>query len=262
MRKKPTYNKILSCSMCGALFDQTGPRQKYCPSCKIIVTKDIKIKSYIKLNPNAYKPSTSPTTCSVCDSPFSCWFDGIGYCNKHYLRMYNNGSLEPLKRKTNDYIIKGDIVEMYTNKGEPFIFDLDCLERVKAYSWCTAHGSYLVANINYKVTRLHRYILGLSCPETIVDHINGNPKDNRTINLRLCTLKQNSRNAKISINNSIGYVGIRTTKEGKYKARIMVDRKEINLGVYDTFELAKDARIKGEIKYFGDFAPSKRATAK
>jgi len=50
------------------------------------------------------------------------------------------------------------------------------------------------------------------------------------------------------------------TKSGKYRARIMVNRKEINLGLYDTFEKAKQARIKGEHKYFGEFSPSKGAS--
>ncbi|MFJ7665583.1 HNH endonuclease [Lysinibacillus sp. NPDC097195] len=145
---------------------------------------------------------------------------------------------------------------MTTHKGEDFIFDLEDLERVSKSSWCISKTGYLVARINKKNTKLHRYILDLDNPKEVVDHINGNPMDNRKENLRICSNVQNTRNNKISKNNSTGYPGIRVMPSGRFRARIMVDRKEISLGTYDTFEEAKQARIKGELKYFGEFAPS------
>lgn len=261
MRKSPTFNKTIICSRCSKPFPPTGNRQLYCPDCKVIVTKETKRRHYMKTNPNAYAPNSAPEKCSVCDLPFSSHFKGIPYCNKHYLRMRLNGTTELIGRKTNDYIIEGTTVEMTTNKGEVFFFDLPYLDKVKKYSWCVSATGYLVANINNKVTKLHRYILGLSDPTDIIDHINGDPMDNTISNLRVCTNTQNSRNTKLAVNNTTGYTGIRETPSGRYKARIMVNRREINLGTYDTFEQAKLARIEGEHKYFKDFAPSKGATS-
>ena len=47
------------------------------------------------------------------------------------------------------------------------------------------------------------------------------------------------------------------TQSKRYSARIMVDRKEVYLGVYDTVEEAVNARESAEDQYFGDFAQHK-----
>jgi len=255
MRKSPTFNKTLTCSRCSKPFPQTGNRQIYCPDCKIIVTKEIKERHYMKINPNAYTPSATPEKCSICDLPFSSFYKDVPYCNKHYLRMYNNGTTEILIKKKNDYIIDGSSVIMTTNQGVDFMFDVEFLDKVKKYSWCLSATGYLVANVNYKVTKLHRYILDAP-PDLVVDHINGNPKDNRVINLRLCSNLENTKNVSIQANNKLGYPGIRKTKDNKFNARITYNRKEIHLGNYPTLQDAISARKLAEVKYYGEFAPS------
>ena len=51
--------------------------------------------------------------------------------------------------------------------------------------------------------QLHRFILNLTKENTeIVDHINGDPLDNRKNNLRVCTIQQNTWNSKLSKNNT------------------------------------------------------------
>lgn len=46
-----------------------------------------------------------------------------------------------------------------------------------------------------------------------------------------------------------------------WQRRIMLDRKEIQLGRFDTYEEAVKAREQAEIKYFGEFAPIARSEA-
>lgn len=43
--------------------------------------------------------------------------------------------------------------------------------------------------------------------------------------------------------------------DGRYKATIMVDRKGISLGVYDTYDEACKARLLAEEKYYKEFSP-------
>lgn len=157
-----------------------------------------------------------------------------------------------MKKNTNKYQVK-----VITKKGEEILIDEGDFEKVKKYSWCISKTGYPVANINGKATKLHRYLLNIEVPEVIVDHINRNKLDNRRNNLRTCTALENARNTTVSKNNKTGYLGISTTPQGKYRARIMVNRKEIRLGNYDKIEDAIKARKQAEIKYFGQFAPTK-----
>lgn len=243
-----------NCIVCNTEYFPNSAPQKYCLPCSKKKEKERKRKWYIKNNPNAYKEK--PKQCSVCESPISAYFENKPYCNKHYLRLYNNGTLEKIVRKKNSYRIDNDVVVMTTHKGENFIFDLEDLETVSKHSWCISKTGYLVANINKKTTKLHRFILGLSNPKIIVDHINGDAMDNRKSNLRICDNTENSRNCKISKNNTSGYPGVGITPNGRFRARITVNRKEIRIGTFDTFEEAKQARIDAELKHFGDFSPS------
>lgn len=248
----------INCSLCGISTPKTsnGP-QKYCPDCRKIAAKKRKIEHYKKNNPNAYAP-IEKKFCSVCDNPYACSYQGVPYCNKHYLKMYKYGTLEPVRKKTNRYEISGDIVTFFTTKGEPFIVDKEDFDKVYGSTWCfNRSGRYLVARINKKVIRLHRYILDVTDSNLVVDHINGSTSDNRRSNLRITTQINNARNNRISKNNSSGYHGVDKRPSGKYRARITVNRKEILLGTFTTYEEAVRVRKEAELKYFGEYSPSK-----
>ena len=253
MRKKPVFNEK-TCSKCNKTFLPTGRTQIYCSECKITVAKETKKRWYEKNNPTAYAPKTIET-CAVCGDDFSSHFNGVPYCNKHYLKMKFYGTIESARKSKNTYEIEGDIAEIKTSKGEIFLTDCTDLDFLLKYSWCINKNGYVVANINHKVTKIHQYILGLSTP-VVVDHINGNKLDNRRENLRICTSSENSKNMKIKTTNRTGYPGIRLTPSGRYNVRITVNNKEIHVGNYLTLEEGIGARKNAEIEYYGEFAPS------
>ena len=143
--------------------------------------------------------------------------------------------------------------------GRPSIevlIDDEDYEKVCGYKWRrNAHG-YIHTTIDGKCIYLHRLIMGFP-DELVVDHINGDKRDNRRCNLRICNIKQNIRNAKRNRNNSSGYTGVSyRPKRKSWRAYITVDRKQIGLGHYATKEKAIEARKQAEHKYFGEFAPS------
>lgn len=193
--------------------------------------------------------------CCVCDGKFSCHFDGKPYCNKHYLRMLLNGTTEPKVRKsTNIFSVDGNTLKITTASGVEIIADSTDYDLLACRSWCISKTGYAVARINGRVLKMHRVILDAE-DGTTIDHINRNKLDNRRSNLRECTQIGNVRNGSLAKNNTTGHTGIRKMKGGKYAARIMVNRKELWLGSYETKEEAVAARKTAEKIYFGEYAP-------
>lgn len=104
-----------------------------------------------------------------------------------------------------------------------------------------------------KVIRMHRVIT--KAHEGVeVDHINGNKLDNRLTNLRLCTHKENGKNAKLSKRNTSGYKGVSRASPNRWVARIRVDGELIILGHYENIKEAARAYNEGALRYHGRFA--------
>lgn len=110
----------------------------------------------------------------------------------------------------------------------------------------------------YKHVRVHRFIMR-PAKGFVVDHINGDPLDNRRKNLRVCTSTENTRNQRTEKNKqSSGRVGVNFfVKQNCWQARITHNRRSINLGNWKTQDLAEAARIGAEKALWGNFAPSK-----
>jgi hypothetical protein len=88
-------------------------------------------------------------------------------------------------------------------------------------------------------------------PDNEIDHINGNPSDNRISNLRDVTRKQNMENKKIYKNNKSGYSGVTWhSRDKKWQVRIGHYGKRISLGFFDDLNEAISVRIKAENKTY------------
>jgi hypothetical protein len=136
-----------------------------------------------------------------------------------------------------------------TLSGQTIIFDSSDLELVIGKNMYVADTGYVIITVDKKQVLLHRYLL--DNPDSMIDHINGNPLDNRRSNLRLCTPQENTRNRK-----SVKGVNYRPDR-GTWRAYISVDRVQIYLGSF-AYEIdALEARHIAEIKYFGEFAPER-----
>lgn len=95
---------------------------------------------------------------------------------------------------------------------------------------------------------LHRFLLGAKKGE-YVDHIDHNPLNNQRSNLRIVSNGANLRNGRIRVNNTSGYRGV-SFRDNRWRARIKVNYKDINLGHYKEKEDAIKARQKAERKYW------------
>jgi hypothetical protein len=90
-------------------------------------------------------------------------------------------------------------------------------------------------------------------PEGIVDHINGDRKDNRIANLRLADASQNAANSKIYKTNTSGFRGVSERSPGKFRAYVYKDKKMIRLGQFSTAEEAYAAHVAAAKELHGEF---------
>lgn len=105
---------------------------------------------------------------------------------------------------------------------------------------------YLVIGLSRQILYAHRVAWALmhgAWPPQNIDHIDGNKTNNREINLRCVPQADNARNASMSRNNLSGVSGVSFAKrEGKWRARVMHNYRDIHCGYFATKEEAIDAR--------------------
>ncbi|HDK7314614.1 TPA: HNH endonuclease [Clostridium botulinum] len=165
------------------------------------------------------------------------------------------------RRKPNKYIINEEYTEILIyrkNKKEiiSVLIDTEDMEKCKKYHWIISCGyvsAYCKENNKNNTIKMHRYLVRADKKE-IVDHVNGNPLDNRKHNLRKCTYTENAWNRKKYSFNKTGCKGVSIRENGKYQSSIMYKGKNIYLGTFTQLEDAIKARKKSEEKYFREFS--------
>jgi hypothetical protein len=141
----------------------------------------------------------------------------------------------------------------YDPKTGVFIRKVDASFQYRAGSradTCRAKGrlaGYCRVSIDGQRHLAHRlawlYAYGV-WPKHQVDHINGDPSDNRLCNLRDVPNGLNQQNQrKTPSNNRAGYLGVREYKQGRWQSNISVGGKKLHLGTFTTPEAAYDAYV-------------------
>lgn len=135
--------------------------------------------------------------------------------------------------------------------------DIEDLPKVRDIAWTKDPRGYVAgrpAGFATSVT-LHRWIVLDGAKGALpVDHADGDKLNNRRNNLRLCTPAENAKNTRLAKNNGSGAKGVSLDVNGRWRARIWKDRKEIRIGTFDTVEQASAAYDKAAAELHGAFA--------
>ena len=141
------------------------------------------------------------------------------------------------------------------------IVDASDYDRLAKFKWTATaktgkHRSVIYAVRHVKEAgrsfnvRMHCEVMG----EKHIDHLDGDGLNNSRSNLRACTNSQNQQNRKIGFGAS-QFKGVSWHKAtGKWRATIVVERKQKALGYYRAEEDAARAYDAAAVANFGQFA--------
>ena len=171
--------------------------------------------------------------------------------------------------KKNQIIIIGEMVRIDVGKGKITLVDKNKYDLVKGYTWSAVRGQgsknwYAQTNIKtdkgYTTMMMHKLLIDADYSRgEIRDHKNGNGLDNRMDNLRVCRVRDNARNQSGHVDAKWSkYKGVTfqkaATRNKRWVARIIVDYKQIYVGMFKTEIEAAKAYDMAAIKYHGEFA--------
>jgi hypothetical protein len=137
--------------------------------------------------------------------------------------------------------------------GRIVLIDDRDLETLAPKRWIFHHG-YIQFATGRTTMLLHRVVM--NAPKGIqIDHINGNPLDNRRENLRFCNPSQNRANSRRSPKNTSGFKGVHWDRKwGRWVSMIRVNGKKIYLGSSDDPAKAHKLYCEAAKEHFGEFA--------
>lgn len=195
--------------------------------------------------------------CSVpnCNKPH----EAKGYCHTHYCQFKKYGKIRRTQKSKNEIIQYEDYAEiiLYNRSSEEVArtqISLESIPLVKDIKWRLLKTKYVEGNKDGKFIRLNRFLLNVTDRKIEVDHIDGNPLNNRLDNLRVCSRSQNAMNTRTRTDNTSGCRGVTLDKRAnKWVAYITVDGKTTYLGNYTDKDEAIRVRLKAEQELFGEF---------
>ena len=159
----------------------------------------------------------------------------IGFIIEFSLLNYNLRFVE----NENEFYVKkneGWRLKKFSKTGNGYLHSKFSFEKSKATSITKHRLVFYAYNQNFDIFRRSR-------TDNMIDHVNGNPLNNRIENLRIVTNQQNNFNRK----SSKGYRWHKQNK--KWLSQIKINGKNKHLGCFESEEEAREAYLKAKEIY-------------
>lgn len=139
--------------------------------------------------------------------------------------------------------------------------DYDWLNQKRWYAHQSRHTFYATRHVrvakNKKTSeQMHRLILGLQPSDNQeCDHRDGNGLNNQRVNLRICSVSQNSQSSRKREGCTSKYKGVHwDRRDRKWISQTKMKEKRIRLGCFDSEVDAARAYDAAALKHYGEFA--------
>ena len=154
------------------------------------------------------------------------------------------------------------IKELKLTCGEVVLLDDEDYERIDKTGWyLTPENRNENENLNIRKTRyathdtygkMHRWILGITDPKILIDHIDHNGLNNQKSNLRTVTSSQNKKNQTLVKNNKFNFNGISFENSKSPRIRVSWSSGEIEYK-YNGYRAKKCSKSFNLKKYNYDY---------
>lgn len=155
-----------------------------------------------------------------------------GYCHSHYdkWRLYGD-PLAPSRRDPSRVEEVDGCLHVHLEgkhgEGKKTLVSCEDLSYIEGRRFWANKEGYVQCKIEGKRISLHRLLLELEATDSReVDHINGDPLDNRRENLRVVTKAQQNQNRKVRSDSETGHRNVHfDSKKDLYRVIVTKDRK-------------------------------------
>lgn len=211
------------------------------------------------------KLSLEPRVCPLCGKEYEPGAHNRAYCpaciNAARKRCGLPLVVEQHERKQREIVYQGATATIYVGK-HAVVVDADVAKTLDSVTVkVSGHRGYYEVSVKSKSSDrrevLARMLMSPVPKGMLVDHINRNSLDNRRVNLRLATPRENAANIGKRRCNHVGsskYKGVSRTKNGTWSAAINFAGKRFWIGTYSDEETAAMAYDMADLELNHEFA--------